>query len=150
MFPAHMLSRPVEKGQNSLTFRRSCLEERFDVPLRNNETVPWRDGVDVENPHRMFVLTQNLFCGERTEGARRGARHVFKGPGSPVMDLMSVERLEDPERTTLFVALSVVNLHAQQGRSLPKGLVDAEVGPALVSHRGFARPQQADDPAVLP
>ena len=48
-----------------------------------------------------------------------------------------------------FSSLFLVNLDTQQGRSLAKGLVDAVVGPALVSHRGFERPQQADDPAVL-
>src|SRR4029453_1555357 len=91
-----MLSRSVKKGQNSLAFRRSCVEERFDVPLRKNETVPWRDWVGVENPRRMFVVPQNSSCGERTEDAWFARGHVFKGPGSPVVDLMAVERLEDP------------------------------------------------------
>src|SRR5258708_38893190 len=65
------------------------------------------------------------------------------------MDLVRVKRLEDPERMSLFVALSLVNLDAQQGRSLVKGLVDTVVSLALASRRGFARPQQADGPAVL-
>ena len=49
----------------------------------------------------------------------------------------------------LLVALLLVNLDAQQGRSLVKGVVDAVVGLAFVSDRGFERPQQADGPAVL-
>ena len=57
------------------------------------------------------------------------------------MDLVRVERPEDPERTRLLVALSFVHLDAQQGRSLAKGLVDALIGLALVSHRRFERPQ---------
>ena len=143
-----MLSRPVKKGQHRVTFRRSRLEEGFDVSLRNNEAVPWRDWVGVVNPHRMFVLTQNSSCGERAEGARGVARHVFESPGSPIMDLVPVQRLEDPERTSLLAAL-FVNLDAQQGGSLAKGRVDAVVGLALVSHSSFERPKQADDPAVL-
>ena len=34
-----------------------------------------------------------------------GGGHVFESPGSPVVDLVRVERLEDPERTSLLVAL---------------------------------------------
>ena len=66
------------------------------------------------------------------------------------MDLVRVERLEDPERMSLLVGFSLaVNLDAQQGRAPVKGLVDAVVGLALVSDHGFERPQQADGPAVL-
>ena len=83
------------------------------------------------------------------------------------MDLVRVERLEDPERTRLLFGLaleqrdmeyairipakqcSLVYLDAQQGRSLAKSLVDPAVDLALVSHRGFERPQQSEGPAVL-
>src|SRR5258708_19870677 len=65
------------------------------------------------------------------------------------MDLVRVKRLEDPERMSLFVALSLVNLDAQQGRSLVKGLVDPVVGIALASNHGFARPPQSLGPPSL-
>ncbi len=66
------------------------------------------------------------------------------------MDFVRVERLQHSERMSLLVALSlVVNLDGQQGRSLVKGLVDAVVGLALVSHHGFEHPHQAEGPAVL-
>ena len=65
------------------------------------------------------------------------------------MNLVPVARLEDPERTSLLVALSLVNLDAQQGRSAAKGLVDAVIGLALVPYGGFEPSQQTDDPAVL-
>src|SRR5688572_27906160 len=117
-----MLSRLVKKRQKSLTFRRRRLEERLEVPLRHHETVPWRDWVAVENPHHMFVLTQNSIWAEPTEVARLLRWHVFKGPVSPVMDLVS-GRLEDSERASLLVDLAVVNvnLDAQKGQSTAKG-----------------------------
>ena len=65
------------------------------------------------------------------------------------MDLVSV-RLESSKRASLLVDLAVVvNPDGQQGRSLAKCLVDAAVGLALVSHRGFESSQQVNEPAVL-
>ena len=65
------------------------------------------------------------------------------------MDLVRVERLEDAERASLFVAPGLVNLDAEQRPSMVKGFVDAMVGFTFVSDRGFERPQQADGASVL-
>src|SRR5437868_6863311 len=48
-----------------------------------------------------------------------------------------------------FLRAFAGELDAQQGRSLAKRLLDAVVGLALVSYRGFERPQQTERPAVL-
>ena len=135
MIPLGMLSRLAKKRDNRVTFGRNGLEERLHVPPRKNETVPGRDRVGVENPHGIFVLTKNSARGKRTEGARLGRPHIFKGPGSPVMDLVPVARLENPKSTRfLHELLLLVNLDGHETRSLAKRFVDASVGLALVTH----------------
>ena len=99
----------------------------------------------------MFVLAQDTFArGAYRGGTTCGSTARLRSPRFPSNESRARGcAWRTRKRTSLLVAPCLVNLDAEQGRALVKGLVDAVVGLALVADRGFERPQQADGPAVL-
>lgn len=63
----------IQQLQQRCALLRAGLEERPDVPFRDNQAVPWRHGKTVADPECMSVLTQHTLRRQTTKWTRLGS-----------------------------------------------------------------------------
>ena len=64
MMLIRMLARAIDQRQNRRTLLGRGLEERFHVALRRDQAMAGRQRMRIENPQRVFVLSQIAIRGK--------------------------------------------------------------------------------------